>query len=162
MHSSSNNQRLLIQWQACALKLQLIYKLQMKRWFTQTLCCPYSHVLVCNVLSSSPQQFNLTYSTATLNYASSFKTNTSSNIHTAAADTQRISQKQQTDTTSNKSRKFTWCGVYIFFLICTISLLIYSFGSDTRLMTSTEYALQRHTDGVAHLTLWPRTTLILQ
>jgi len=52
-------------------------------------------------------------------------------------------------------------------VVCTSFLFvqfIYSYihSVASRLMTSTESALQRHTDGVAHLTLWPRITLILQ
>ena len=101
----------------------------MKSWFTYTLCCPYSSVLVCNVLSSSPQQFNPIYSIASLNYASSFK-KTHPAIHTLLHQTHNVSgRKQQTDKTSNKSRKFTWCGVYIFF-IGTIYLFLNSFSSD--------------------------------
>jgi hypothetical protein len=160
MHSSSNNEPLLIQWQACALKLQLFYKLQVKCWFTYTLCCPYSCALVCNVLSSSPQQFNPIYSTATLGYASSFNL-TYPAIHTLLHLTHNVSVRKNRLTklqTRVENLPDVMCISFLFvqFIYPYIHL------AATRLMTSTESALQQHTEGVAHLTLRPRITLTLQ
>jgi hypothetical protein len=117
----------------------------MKRWFTYTLCCPYSSALVCNVPSSSPQQFNRIYSTATLNYASSFKKHIQQYTHCCIWHTLYQSESNRLKKTSNKSRKFAWCGVCISF---SFEQFIYWYIHlvATRLMTSTESAMQQRTD----------------
>jgi hypothetical protein len=145
MHSSSNNEPLLIQWQACALKLQLFYKLHTKRWFTYTLCCPYSRALVCNVPSSSTQQFNSIYSTATLNYPSSLKKeNIQQYTHCCIwhtmyqAESNRLTKLQ----TRVENVPYVVCISFLFvqFIYSYIHLVA------SRLMISTEPALQRHTE----------------
>jgi len=160
MHSSSNNEPLLIKWQACALKFQLFYKLHMKRWFTYTLCCPYSRALVCIVLSSLPQQFNPIYSTATLNYASSFKKNIQQYTHCCIRHTMYQAESNRLTKLQTRVENLPYVVCISFWFVQFIYSYIHLVAS--RLLISTDAALQRHTDGVTHLTLWPRITPILQ